>query len=161
LLPGKFLGEMKLSDKLFNGRFYRASVAGFIVGGLVLLSSPAAAGAVAVGVGSGGAYASGGMVNQPTVKQAASAALKGCKGSPGANSEAKGKCKVVATFTDQCEATAIDPADGTPGNGWGVGATSTDATDQAMQKCRATAGAGRESFCRVIEKEVRCDGTAK
>lgn len=130
-----------------------------------------AAGAVAIGIAPGGVaqgYASGYEVNASDVDTAKREALAQCKkpqnnasGTP-ANSgtlAAQAKCEVVATFTNQCYALALDPKDGTPGAGWAVADTQQQADDEALAKCKDTAGADREAFCKVLNRD--CDGGAK
>jgi|HubBroStandDraft_1064217.scaffolds.fasta_scaffold01168_14 hypothetical protein len=55
-------------------------------------------------------------------------------------------CTVVAHFDHQWLSVAMDPADGTPGFGWGIAATEDEAVSQAMDNCRRTA-AGRGNYC--------------
>jgi hypothetical protein len=54
---------------------------------------------------------------------------------------------------------ALDPKDGTPGAGWALGDTQTQADDEALARCRSTAGANRSDFCKIDNQN--CDGTAK
>jgi hypothetical protein len=98
-------------------------------------------------------------VNAPTIGEAEIKAIMGCQtvGSP----TSKSLCKVVATFTNQCAAEALDPKDGTPGYGWAIANTSDDARRLAMAKCRATAGADRQDACQVDDQSLWCDGSAK
>ena len=98
-------------------------------------------------------------VNSPNSARAQSLAVAGCKsiGSP----TSKSLCKVVATFSNQCAAEAIDPKDGTPGFGWAIADNSTDAKNQALANCRATAGPTRQDACVVGDKGLWCDGSAK
>jgi hypothetical protein len=121
-----------------------------------------AAGALAVGISPAGAqygFAAGSAWNNPNAGEASSNAIAKCKKSPGSNARAQALCKVVINYENQCVAIALDPKDGTPGAGWGVGATQQQANDAALIQCRATAGANRQAFCEVTAK--RCDGTAK
>jgi hypothetical protein len=53
---------------------------------------------------------------------------------------------------------ALDPKNGTPGAGWALGDTQKQADDEALARCRNTAG-DRRDFCKVINQ--LCDGTAK
>jgi Domain of unknown function (DUF4189) len=57
-------------------------------------------------------------------------------------------CTVVAHFDHQWLSVAMDPADGTPGFGWGIAATADEAVSQAMDNCRRTA-AGRGNYCTI------------
>jgi len=136
-----------------------------------LQATPAfAAGAVAVGVGPRGpasGYAIGYGFNQPNADAAKKQALQGCHGSTVTSGDpvndsmrqARKNCRVVGTFDNQCIASAIDPKDGTPGVGWAVGNTQKEADEQALARCKSTAGSGREAFCTVEDR--RCDGAAK
>jgi hypothetical protein len=126
--------------------------------GALLISQPASAfGALAVGVPadvSHSGFAYGINVNAPTEAMARETALSNCRGT-NANSQvhsqssqpARALCTVVTTFRHQCAAVAEDPAAGTPGVGWAVAPTLEDATQQAINNCRATAGATRKQFC--------------
>ena len=122
-----------------------------------------AEGAIAVGqpkdvAKEGYAYAySTGKVD---TKTATTEALETCR-KPGNGKSDQGRklCKVVGTFTNQCVAVAMDPGKGTPGVGWAIGGTLQLARDQAIEKCKATAGAGRQESC-VIDNS-RCDGEKK
>jgi hypothetical protein len=129
-------------------------------------------GAIAEGIAPGGvargySYAING--NSANADAAGASALAACKkgpeqlasGSrPDANfAKAQARCAVVTTFTNKCAATALDPKDGTPGAGWAIGDTQKQADDEALARCRSTAGADRRDFCKVITQ--KCDGTAK
>jgi hypothetical protein len=126
-----------------------------------------AAGAVAVGVAPGGAahgYAVGFRVRAADIEAAKAAALAQCKkpqpnisGTPAdsGSAAAQAHCEVVATFSDKCYADAADPKDGTPGVGWAVADTQQQADDEALARCRATAGDDRREFCRVFSRA--CD----
>jgi len=72
--------------------------------------------------------------------------------------KARARCEVVATFSNKCAATAFDAKDGTPGAGWAVGDTGKQAADEALARCRSTAGTRRD-FCKA--NDPICDGTAK
>jgi Domain of unknown function (DUF4189) len=98
-------------------------------------------------------------VNSATSERAQKLAVAGCKniGSPAS----KALCKVVATFSNQCAAEAMDPQNGTPGFGWAVAANSQAAKNQALANCRATAGPTRQDACVVGDKALWCDGSAK
>jgi hypothetical protein len=118
-----------------------------------------AEGALAVGIARGGiakGYATGFSINQPTAKAARSNAVEQCKRTKSSNKDAKSACEVVVTFHDKCVASALDPQDGTPGAGWGVGGTQESADSQALARCRAKAGADRAEFCEVTDRF--CDG---
>jgi hypothetical protein len=98
-------------------------------------------------------------VNSATSKRAQDLAIVGCKSI--GSSASKALCKVVATFSNQCAAEAMDPQNGTPGFGWAVANNSADAKKQALAKCRATAGPTRQDACVVGERSLWCDGSAK
>lgn len=118
-----------------------------------------AEGALAVGIARGGiakGYATGFSINQPTVKAARSNAVEQCKRTKSSNADARSSCEVVVTFRNKCVAVAIDPEKGTPGAGWGLGATQDAADSQALARCRAKAGSNRADFCEVTDRH--CDG---
>jgi hypothetical protein len=132
-----------------------------VAGCLIKAGSAVADGAIATGVAPGGVihgYAVGFGFNTPDEKSARDMALDGCKKSRGANDKSKSQCQVVSTYRNKCGASAIDPKDGTPGVGWGIGDTQAAADAEALTKCRSTAGPARQSFCVVTDRH--CDGTA-
>jgi hypothetical protein len=126
-------------------------------------------GAIAVGVAPGGAsngYATGYGYNKPDTESARAQALGNCQKSYVASaptsqvtSNATDRCEIVITFRNKCAAGALDPKNGTPGVGWAIGDTQKDADDEAMARCRNTAGPDRRDFCKVADRY--CDGTAK
>jgi hypothetical protein len=121
-----------------------------------------AEGAMAVGIARGGiakGYATGFAINQPTVKAARSNAVEQCRRMKNSNADARSGCEVVVTFRNKCVASAIDPESGTPGAGWGAGASQQSADSQALARCRAKAGASRADFCQVTDRF--CDGSGK
>jgi hypothetical protein len=121
-----------------------------------------AEGAMAVGIARGGiakGYATGFAINQPTVKAARSNAVEQCRRMKNSNADARSGCEVVITFHNKCVASAIDPESGTPGAGWGVGASQQSADSQALARCRVKAGASRAEFCEVTDRF--CDGSGK
>jgi hypothetical protein len=118
----------------------------------------AAAGALAVG--SSGNVAKDGIAmgdgfNYPTIQGASDRALSECRSAGGASAAATANCTVVVTFSRQCDATAIDPASGTPGAGWAIGGDQATAESRAISNCQASAGAGRSQFCKVMQSN--CD----
>ena len=127
-----------------------------------VLSVPSLAqaeGAIAVGIARGGTakgYATGFAINQPTTKAARSNAVEQCKKTRASNADARSNCEVVQTFHDKCVASAVDPQQGTPGAGWGIGVSQQAADSQALARCRAKAGAERAEFCEVTDRY--CDG---
>ena len=129
----------------------------------VALPGPAEAeGAMAVGIARGGVakgYATGFAVNQPSVKAARTNAVEQCRRTKSSNADAKSGCEVVVTFRNKCVASAVDPQSGTPGAGWGIGASQQSADSQALARCRAKAGSERAEFCEVTDRI--CDGEGK
>jgi Domain of unknown function (DUF4189) len=96
-----------------------------------------------------------GMVVDLSKEKAAETALSYCKAFKGASPPANARCEVVATFTRECFAVALDPQPATPGAGWGVGKDQVEANDKAMTMCEQTAGPMRKAFCEV--KSAGCD----
>jgi hypothetical protein len=134
-------------------------------------SQATAAGAIAIGIAPGGVargYASGFRVNAADAETAKADALAQCKkpqanvsGTPADSGSlaAQAKCEVVATFANQCYAQAVDPKDGTPGAGWAVADTQERANEQALARCRSTAGDDRKGYCKVFNSA--CDHGGK
>lgn len=129
-------------------------------------------GAIAEGIAPGGiakGYEISVSANHPTTDDARTAALAGCKkktekvasgaAPDSGNARARERCEVVSTFSNKCTALALDPKDGTPGAGWATGDTQARADEEALARCRSTAGASRRDFCKVTNR--KCDGTAK
>lgn len=82
--------------------------------------------------------------NYASVQEAEQAAMDNCLTQPVFHRNST--CTVVAHFDHQWLSVALDPADGTPGFGWGIAATEDEAVSQAMDNCRRTA-AGRGNYC--------------
>jgi hypothetical protein len=121
-----------------------------------------AEGAMAVGIARGGVakgYATGFAINQPTVKAARSNAVEQCRKTKSSNADAKSGCEAVVTFRNKCVASAVDPKNGTPGAGWGIGESQKTADSQALARCRTTAGSDRAEFCEITDRY--CDGNGK
>ena len=147
-------------------RNYRGGVA---IAALALLAAvtfasgrAVAEGAIAVGVAPGGVqhgYAIGFALNAADEAAARVTSVNACHKSTGSNVAAQSRCEAVATFHNQCASSALDPANGTPGAGWGIGDTQKDADALAMERCRNTAGPTRRQFCVVEDRH--CDGDAK
>jgi Domain of unknown function (DUF4189) len=127
------------------------------------------AGAIAEGIAPGGVAKGYGIsirVDRASAEQAGADALEGCKkgpkqavsGAPLDNANARARCVVVVTFNNKCASTAFDPKDGTPGAGWATADTQKNADEEALARCRSTAG-NRRDFCKVSDR--LCDGTAK
>jgi hypothetical protein len=119
--------------------------------GTLSLTAPAAAeGALAVGASGNVAkdgIALGGAIDKPTKQAAIDQALATCRKYDGAPKMAA-LCRIVATFTRECFATAYDPKSGTPGVGWAIGPDKATAEERALAACQATAGASRRKFCK-------------
>jgi hypothetical protein len=129
----------------------------------VSLAGPAGAeGAMAVGVARGGVakgYATGFAANLPNDKAARTSAVEGCRKDKNSNADARSNCEVVVTFRNKCVASAVDPKNGTPGAGWGLGSSQKSADSQALARCRSTAGSDRADSCQITDRY--CDGTAR
>jgi Domain of unknown function (DUF4189) len=154
---------MKLHRSARCGISDRAGFAALaIVTAFIWPSLAQAEGAMAVGIARGGiakGYATGFAINQPTTKAARSNAVEQCRRMKNSNADARSGCEVVVTFRNKCVASAIDPESGTPGAGWGLGASQQSADSQALARCRAKAGASRVEFCQVTDRF--CDGSGK
>ena len=115
------------------------------------MTGPAAPeGALAVGASGNVAkdgIALGGAIDKPTKQAAIDQALETCRKFQGAPKMAA-LCRIVATFTRECFATAYDAKAGTPGVGWAVGPNKEAAEERALAACQATAGASRRKFCK-------------
>ena len=92
---------------------------------------------------------------------ASSRALELCRTTKDAANDPKLRnlCKVILNYSDKCIAVAMDPAAGTPGVGWAVATDRRSAEHDALIKCEATAGAGREAACEISHSD--CDGSAQ
>jgi hypothetical protein len=135
-----------------------------LFGSMMVQSSPGvAAGAVALGVPPD--IAKDGVASfvsiRATTEEAKKAALAGRKGMQISSKTSRSFCKIVATFENQCVATALDPKDGTPGFGWAMASNSAQAKKQAISNCRDTAGPARQDACIVGSKAIWCDGRAR
>ena len=64
-------------------------------------------------------------------------------------------CKVIEVFSGQCGAVAMDPHDDTAGVGWSIAADLQAARNQALSRCRQTAGPELAGAC--IVEDSRCD----
>ena len=138
----------------------RASAAAACV--VALCAAPIAAhafGALAVGqtqnVAKDG-IAMGTAWNHETAEKAGDAALESChkwkdKGAP----NAARRCRVIATFHNECYAISLDPKEGTPGAGWAIASDKDTAEARAVAHCKLTAGSDREQYCEVSESN--CD----
>jgi hypothetical protein len=120
----------------------------------------AAEGALAIGTTGNVAedgIAVGHAVNYLTREQAVASALFYCRGKNNHRIAPKAVpfCEIVGTFKRQCTASALDPANRTPGAGWATAATKEEAESQALANCQAVAGASRREFCKVTMSD--CD----
>jgi hypothetical protein len=103
-------------------------------------------------------FAFGLSYNYGSKEDAEANALRLCRNAK-ATKKSKSLCTVIENFTNRCMAVAIDPADGTPGVGWGRGENSGEAESEAMSECRSTAGPDRQRACQVSVSN--CDGFAR
>jgi hypothetical protein len=116
----------------------------------------------ALAVGSTGNVAEDGIAigdatNYATPEGATATALAHCRGKNNYKTAPKAValCQIVGTFRRQCDASALDPANRTPGAGWAIAATKEEAESQALAKCEAAAGASRSGSCKIISSA--CD----
>jgi hypothetical protein len=103
-------------------------------------------------------FSYGYSISYPDAAQADANAVQTCQNST-KDPNLQSLCKINQDFSDQCVAVAMDPQNGTPGVGWAIAADSTTAQSTAIAACQNTAGASRQSFCKV--DHFGCDGTAK
>ncbi len=145
-----------MRDKIILGAMTLAAI-------LAQVDHCVAAGAVAVGVPSDVAkqgVSAGTVANFKTMDEAKSRAVENCKLNGSAIS--KSLCKVVATFQNQCVATAMDPKAGTPGYGWAIADTSQAASKKAMANCQDSDGPALKDGCQLAGTHpILCDGSAK
>ena len=152
------------SNPKINGR--NISTATLLMVALLQSCPSIAAGALAVGLPADVAhqgFAAGHSVNAADMDMAQQRALDSCQRSVGGSDVAKQLCKVVATFSEQCYALAIDPKANTPGVGWAIADSLQMADAQAIDACRTRAGRARRDFCAVLssDEDHGCDGNAK
>jgi hypothetical protein len=163
-----------LSDRLrrnalseaYNDRGIARSIGSVCLLGAFLATPNVAQAAGAVAIGLPADVAKDGIsmfvdVNADSAPKARSQALIGCKTKTPGSDTSKALCKVVATFTNQCAAMALDPKDGTPGFGWAIADTAEEAKKQAIANCRDTAGPDRQDACVVSDRALWCDGRAR
>ena len=142
----------------------RAQLCAIAIVGLSALGSEHALANGALAIGSTGDIAKDGLAigrsrNDATQDIADEKALQACKDFKDAPKHTRDRCRVIATYKNECAATALDPKAGTPGFGYAIAGDSTKAGERAMGACKATAGNGREKYCRL--DEMVCDGDAK
>lgn len=104
-------------------------------------------------------FAAGVSTNYATREEAEQGALERCQNEKSSPKATRKLCRVIETFRDRCAAIALDPKAGTPGAGWAISSTKSNAESDAIAACEKTAGRARRSFCKVTA--VRCDGTAE
>lgn len=144
---------------------YRMTVGVLALATCLMLNTPCMA-AAAIALGQPEDIAKDGVaiftfVNADNLAEAKEKALAGCKALGNASETSKALCKIVATFRNKCMAQALDPQDGTPGFGWAIAASSREAIQQALSKCRDTAGPTRKDACVVGDHNLWCDKPAK
>jgi hypothetical protein len=103
-------------------------------------------------------FAFGLSYNYATQADAEANALRLCRNAK-ATKKSRSLCTVIENYSNRCMAVAIDPADGTPGVGWGGGDNLGEAESEALFECRSTAGPDRQGACQVSVSD--CDGVAK
>ena len=153
----------------WRNRLTQATVAARSIGSVCLLgvflatpNAAQAAGAIAIGQPADVAQDGISMfifVNASSASEARTKAVEGCK--TVGSQTARSLCKVMATFNNQCAAEALDPKDGTPGFGWAIADTETEAKSMALANCRDTAGPDRQDACVVPDKGTWCDGRGR
>jgi hypothetical protein len=119
-------------------------------------------GSVAIGLPSDvakGGFAMGISHDYGSNGEADSESLKQCLSFMDAPDSTRALCKVYLNFENQCFAMSMDPEPGTPGFGYKVAATQSDADDGALTGCQNTAGNDRRTFCQVSYRI--CDGAAR
>jgi hypothetical protein len=99
----------------------------------------------------------GDAVNYSTPEEAATSALAHCRGKNNFKTAPRAVplCQIIGNFKRQCDASALDPANKTPGVGWAIAATKEEAESKALANCQAAAGASRAQFCKVLTSD--CD----
>ena len=119
--------------------------------GLGWAGSAAAVGAIAFGstgdIARDG-YSIGINANSANDEDARKSAMQWC--TTHGPKQAQAQCEVLLTFRNQCASEAQDPKAGTPGFGFSLGETEEDAKRAAMAICSASAGKGRQQFCKVV-----------
>ncbi len=147
----------------FSARTFSVCAFVFFAFALVVAHAPSALASGALAVGQTGNVTKDGIAMGWTTgyadpKGAEAAAMKHCLNFKDAPEKTRKRCKVVRAFEDQCVAIALDPKAGTPGYGYAIRATMTEAKDEAMSRCRETGG-NRAKFC--VDSDSGCDGKAK
>lgn len=128
---------------------------------LALAPSAFAAGAIAVGQTSNVAkdgVAIGWATGSVNKERAESVSKQKCLDFKEAPQKTRDLCRVITTFENQCIAISLDPKAGTPGYGYAVRPSLTEAKGEALERCRSTAG-NRAQYC--VDSDSSCDGNAK
>ena len=68
-----------------------------------------------------------------------------------APAEARADCKIIAHFTHEWIAVAMDRSAGAPGFGWSAGADQASAQSAARESCLETSPESRRAFCEVVQ----------
>jgi hypothetical protein len=76
-------------------------------------------------------------------------AMQRCLGFKDAPAETRTLCRIVASYSGQCVAIALDPRNGVTGEGWAVESSKQAADQAALNRCRATASRDRGRLCKV------------
>ncbi|OQW57250.1 MAG: hypothetical protein A4S14_20715 [Proteobacteria bacterium SG_bin9] len=120
-----------------------------------------AAGAIAVGQTTNVAkdgVAIGWATGSVNKERAESVAKQKCLDFKGAPQTTRDRCRIITTFENQCIAISLDPKAGTPGYGYAIRPTLTEAKGEALERCRSTAG-DRAKQC--VDSDSSCDGSAR
>ena len=99
------------------------------------------------GLGALSVIGAGINASSATEEDARNSAMKWC--TTHGPKQTQAKCEIVVIYRNQCAAEAQDPKPGTPGFGFGIADTEDDAKKIAMTICNASAGKGRQTFCKV------------
>lgn len=94
--------------------------------------------------------------NYDNAADASAHALSECRTADDAPRETRELCRIVATFRDRCVAVAVDPRDGTPGHGWAIANSQSDADRDALDACERASDQKNKGYCRLIGGG--CDG---
>jgi Domain of unknown function (DUF4189) len=133
-----------------------------LVAGVLLPGLAAAEGALAVGLPrdvTKDGIALGYSNNAATADEAREQALTKCRAVKDSTDVARGLCRIVSNYHDQCVAGAEDPEAGTPGVGWAVAPDKDTAEQQALAMCQTKSPPARRTACKVMTSG--CDGAAK
>lgn len=130
---------------------------------LFIAHAPSALASGAIAVGQTGNVAKDGLAigwatGSVDRARAESVAKQKCLDFKDAPQRTRNRCRIVNTFDNQCLAIALDPKAGTPGYGYAVRPTLSEAKAEAISRCRETAG-NRGRYC--VDTDSSCDGSAK